>query len=263
MSVTTKVKPLHALLSTRPSRCILVSIVAASTILFACAQGSFDDVTAGVDQGIDGSSPPPAPTQDAGRPVRPDSGMVAMDSDATTVTPNPKDSGTVVVTPDAGVVIGTACTTLLINEFQTSGASAADEFVELYNPGASCSFTGWKLIYRSATGVSDVKFFEGSITIPAGGYAVLASSTFVGTKAGVLSGGMAAASGQLQLRDPSNTVTDSLGYGSTTGAFVRGQSAPTPVSGKSIARSPNGATTLNNKTDFKVAMMPSPNLPNP
>jgi Lamin Tail Domain len=230
--------------SARPILRILVSTVAASTALLACAQGAFDDGgTAGIDQGDDAAvAPLPTTTKDAGRSAKPDADVVSMDSDASVV----------------------ACTTLLINEFQTSGASAADEFVELYNPGASCSFAGWKLIYRSATGVSDVKFFEGAITMPAGGYAVLASATFVGTKAGVLSGGgMAATSGQLQLRDPSSAVADSLGYGATTGAFVRGQSAPVPVSGKSIARSPNGATTLNNKTDFKVATAPSPNLPNP
>jgi Lamin Tail Domain len=240
---------------------ILVSAASASTMILACAQGAFDDGTAGIEQNED-AAVAPLPTKDAGRPAKPDAEVVSNDSDASVVViPAPKDGGT--TTPDTGIVTGTVCTTLLINEFQTSGASAADEFIELYNPGASCSFAGWKLIYRSFNGVSDVKFFEGSITVPAAGYVVLASSTFGGTKAGVLSGGMAADKGQLQLRDPSNAVADSLGYGATTGAFVRVLSAPTPVPGQSIARSPNGATTLNNRTDFKVATAPSPNLPNP
>src|SRR4051812_4177803 len=66
------------------------------------------------------------------------------------------------VSPDgAGVEAGDAATrvcTVKINEVQTGGATALDEFVELYNtcPDRPLDLTGWKLVYRSDTGTTDV-----------------------------------------------------------------------------------------------------------
>ncbi|MFO0664414.1 MAG: lamin tail domain-containing protein [Polyangiaceae bacterium] len=189
---------------------------------------------------------------DAGKP---DTGFVKdSGSDA-------KDAAKDVVTVDAS---GPTCTTLSINEIQTAGTTASDEFVELFNPGASaCNVVGWKLIYRSAAGASDVTMFSGgTFSIPAGGFAVLGGADFVGTKAGALMSGLAAAGGQLQLRDAANAVFSSLGYGTANGAFVRGTPAPAPGASESIGRIVDGQDTQDNFADFFVSTAPTPGAAN-
>jgi hypothetical protein len=49
----------------------------------------------------------------------------------------------------------------------------------------------------------------------------------------------------------------------TTKTFAEGTSAVSPASGGSIGRSPNGADSNNNKTDFKAYGTPSPGIANP
>jgi hypothetical protein len=190
-----------------------------------------------------------APTRDAG-PGKP--------SDATAADAAPsfaKDAGS------DGPLALAACTTLFINEVQVAGSSASDELVELYNPGAACTFAGWKLVYRAATGTSDGVMFQGAVTLAAGGFAVIGGSGFAGPKAGTIVGGLAAAGGQLQLRDGADVVKDSMGYGNASGAFVRGTAAPAPPAGSSVARTPDGASTGDNAADFTI-VTPTPGASN-
>jgi hypothetical protein len=212
----------------------------------ACARGSFDEPTT-VELG-DAST------------VDPDTG-VRPRRDAS---PTPEDGGgpDVVDIPDSTPSNGT-CVGLLINEVQSDGPTSQTEFVEIYNPGAACSFNGWKLVYRSASGMSDTEMFYGSLQFATQGYAVLAGMDFSGVKNGPLKSGLAKDAGQLQLRDPSGQPSDSVGYGAAMGAFVQGAAAPTPPAGKSIGRSPNGVTTRNNSNDFKVLAAPTPGAANP
>ena len=88
----------------------------------------------------------------------------------------PKDAGKDVTKPqtqeDSGPNPGTdsggpSCKgKVVVNELMTAGASAADEFVEIYNT-ATCaiSLAGWKLSYRAASGNLSV---GGLYTFPAG-----------------------------------------------------------------------------------------------
>lgn len=195
-------------------------------------------------------------TRDAAAPVKRDAGAEKPADASTDAAPAfTKDAAV-----DAPVAIA-ACTTLFINELQVAGGSASDEFVEVYNPGAACSFSGWKLVYRAATGTSDGVMFQGSFTLAAGGFAVLGGTGFAGPKAGTLSGGLAAAGGQVQLRDGADAAKDSMGYGTASGAFVRGSAAPAPPAGSSIARTPDGASSGDNAADFAV-VTPTPGASN-
>jgi hypothetical protein len=232
---------------------VIVHVVL-SVGLIACAHGTFEEgVGAEQRDTTQDSGSPPIDAGGRGRPSPNDSsssgGMTNVGADAA------DDAQSMTATP--------RCVGLLINEVQTAGTSAGAEFVEIYNPGPDCSFLGWKLIYRSGTGTTDVVLFSTAIMLNKQGYAVLGGSSYSGTKAGVLTGGLAADKGQLQLRDPGALVSDSMGYGATTGAFVRGTAAPVPPASKSIGRSPNGVTTMNNVGDFKVLIAPSPGAANP
>jgi Lamin Tail Domain/Collagen triple helix repeat (20 copies) len=81
-------------------------------------------------------------------------------------------NGTVTLTYDASAHAVFTCTpttsdgTVRVNEFSTgTTASATDEFVELVNAGAGpADIGGYKLVYRSGAGTSDVAL----ATIPAG-----------------------------------------------------------------------------------------------
>src|SRR5438552_265844 len=81
-------------------------------------------------------------------------------------------NGTVTLTYDASAHAVFTCTatasdgTVRVNEFSTgTTASATDEFVELFNAGtSSADIGGYKLVYRSGAGASDVAL----ATIPAG-----------------------------------------------------------------------------------------------
>lgn len=151
-----------------------------------------------------------------------------------------------------------------INEVQTAGAAgAADEFVELYNPGPSAvDFTGWRLVYRSAAGANDVVLVHLAGTLPSGKFAVCAGKSFVGPADARFADGLAAAGGGLALIDPVGAPRDSLGWGTAQNQYVRGLAAPAPAASQSIARHPDGADRADNSADFTVGV-PSPGASNP
>jgi hypothetical protein len=215
--------------------------VALSTLVVACARGT-DNVT--LDEGgiVD---------EDAARDVN--------------VVPVPRDSSTdadgTVLPPDDSSTGG--CTMkVVINELKTDGTTANDEMVELYNPSACAVPLGnWELKYESAAGGAGSaghKFLTGD-SIPSMGYLVLTPGGSTNWTAG-----MAAGSGQVGLLDDKGKLVDGVAYGTVTGGDYREKTAATaPASGGSIGRSPNGADTDNNKTDFKTYPAPSPGAPNP
>ena len=138
---------------------------------------------------------------------------------------------------------------------------ATDEFVELYNPSACAADLGnWVLKYESSaggTGAAGHTFMAGD-SIPSMGYLVLTPASNNWTT------GMAAASGQVGLLDGTGKLVDGVAYGTVTGGDYREKTAATgPASGGSIGRSPNGADSDNNKTDFKTYPAPSPGAANP
>ena len=161
---------------------------------------------------------------------------------------------------------------LKINEFMTgSTGSAADEFVEIVNVGtASADLSGFKLVYRSATGTSDVNLatVPSGTTLAAGAYYLFGGSAYAGSQPPdqTYSTGLASTGGGVALRDSSGAIVDSVGYGTAVNAFVEGAPAPAPPSvappGNSDVRLPDGHDTTDNSTDFTVTTTPTPKASN-
>ena len=161
---------------------------------------------------------------------------------------------------------------LRVNEFMTgTTGSAADEFVEIVNVGtAAADLSGYKLVYRSASGTSDVGLatIPSGTTLTAGGFYLFGGSAYAGSPPPdqSFSTGLASTGGGLALRDASGTIVDSLGYGNAVNAFVRGAPAPAPPAaappGNSDVRLPDGHDSGDNSADFTVSTTPTPRSAN-
>lgn len=170
----------------------------------------------------------------------------------------------------------------VINEVQTFGTTAADEFVEIANPCPDAiDLFGWRIAYRSRSNVapvttsdfSTVYAFTTSTPLEAGKWFVVGGIDFVGPKDAIESsasskGMLASTGGQIALRDPSGAIVDGVFYGAlpATGkpAFLEGGPTNAPERGASIYRHPDGADTNDNATDFSDAIKtPTPDAPNP
>jgi len=191
-------------------------------------------------------------------------------------------AGTVSVSYDASAHVVLTCVAggggggtvvLKVNEFMTgTTGAAANEFVEVANVGtATADVSGFRLVYRSATGTSDVALgtFPAGTTIPAGGYYLFGGSGYAGAPAAdqSFSFGLASTGGGLGLRDADGALVDSVGYGTgTTNAFVEANPAAAPPTvaapGTSSARLPNGRDTNDNSADFGSATPPTPKASN-
>jgi hypothetical protein len=195
-------------------------------------------------------------------------------------TPCHAGTGTLSITYGSDGAAAISCVTgggggsavLRLNEFMTgTTGSAADEFVEIVNVGtASADLSGYKLVYRSASGTSDVSLatIPSGTTLAAGGFHLFGGSAYAGSPPPdqSFSTGLASTGGGLALRDASGTVVDSLGYGNAVNAFVRGAPAQAPPAeappGNSDIRLPDGHDTGNNSADFTVSTTPTPRSAN-
>ena len=124
-----------------------------------------------------------------------------------------------------------------------------------------------------ATGDDTTKSFPAMALLKAGKYYTVCTTVFAANALGAAcdatygtTGIMASAGGAIGLRDGAGKLIDSVGYGTATNSFVETVAAPMPVTapspGNSIARSPNGADTNNNKTDFKTTTKDTPGAAN-
>jgi Lamin Tail Domain/Collagen triple helix repeat (20 copies) len=227
-------------------------------------------------QGPAGPDGPAGPTGPAGPqgPVGPQGpqgpGLASLDDLAGL--PCNGGSGTVALSYDPGGTAQIACTSsgsgggsegapdLVVNELSTgTTVSAGDEFVELLNAGTGpVDLSGYKLVYRSAAGSSDVTLatVPDGVTLAAGAYYLFGGSAYAGagTPDQSFSSGLAGTGGGVGLRDAGGTLVDSVGWGTATNAFV--ESAPvaappaTDPPGTSAARTPDGADSDDNATDF-------------
>jgi Lamin Tail Domain len=145
-----------------------------------------------------------------------------------------------------------------VNEFSTGVEGAlTDEFVEIFNPGTEpADLSGYKLVYRSAAGTSDVVLLtvaNGTALAP-GAFLFFGGSGYAGTAHQSFSGSLASGGGGVGIRDATGLLLDSVGWGTATNAFVEGSAAaaPTvaPAPGKSGARHPDGADANDNAVDF-------------
>ena len=192
-------------------------------------------------------------------------------------TPCHGGAGTLSISYGSDGAAGISCVTggsavLRLNEFMTgTTGSAADEFVEIVNVGtAAADLSGYRLVYRSASGTSDVGLatIPSGTTLPAGGFYLFGGSAYAGTPPPdqSFSTGLASTGGGLALRDASGTIVDSLGYGNAVNAFVRGAPAPAPPAaappGNSDVRLPDGHDSGDNSADFTVSTTPTPRSAN-
>ena len=152
--------------------------------------------------------------------------------------------------------------TILINEFSVGIEGAlGDEFVEIVNTGtAAADLSGWKLVYRSGAGTSDVSLgtLVDGTTLAPGAFFLFGGSAYSGAHPAdkSFSAGLASAAGGVAIKDADGNVVDSVGWGDATNAFVEGTAAaaPTiaPAPGKSDARHPDGHDTNVNSADFAI-----------
>ena len=227
-------------------------------------------------RGPTGAKGPTGATGAAGPP-----GPALASIDQLNGTPCHNGAGTLSITYGSDGTAAISCATgggggsavLRIDEFMTgTTGSAADEFVELVNVGsAAADLSGYKLVYRSASGTSDVSLatIPSGTSIPAGGYYLFGGSAYAGAPAAdqSFSTGIAATGGGLGLRNADGTLVDSVGYGSaTTNAFVEGTPTAAPATtaspGTSAARLPNGHDSNDNSADFGAASPPTPKASN-
>jgi len=162
---------------------------------------------------------------------------------------------------------GARACTVKINELQTGGATALDEFVELYNtcPDLALDLTGYTLVYRSSAGTTDFVrvSFTGGGFLAGKPYFVCANSGYAGAADARYADGLADSGGGLALRDAKGAIVDSLGWGDASNAFVEEEAATAPPAGQSIARVPDGHDTGDNAADFVVrAPATTPGAPN-
>ena len=162
--------------------------------------------------------------------------------------------------------------TVRVNEFSTgTSASATDEFVELFNAGASSAdLGGYRLVYRSGAGTSDVALAAipaGTMLAP-GAFYLFGGSGYAGARpAGqTFSAALAATAGGIGLRDAGGKLVDSVGYGTATNVFVETHTAAAPATtappGSSDIRLPDGHDTDDNSADFTATAAPTPGAPN-
>ncbi len=164
---------------------------------------------------------------------------------------------------------------VVINEFQVGGSSAADEFVELLNTtNRTIEIGGWQLEYRGPTGNTVViAYFSYGTIIHPGRTLLIANNLFTGGVVGDMiftTGGSAGAfdatGGGFRLITDAGTgsTIDMVGYGTATNPFVEGARAAAPGTSQSSTRT-GGVDTDNNATDFTVtnAVTPTNSSGNP
>ena len=160
-----------------------------------------------------------------------------------------------------------------INEFSVGIEGAlGDEFVEIANTGtAAADLSGWKLVYRSGAGTSDVSLGTGTLAdgtmLAPGAFFLFGGSSYSGAHPAdkSFSAGLASAAGGVAIKDADGNIVDSVGWGDATNAFVEGATAAAPpiapAPGKSDARHPNGHDTNVNSADFTIGD-PTPGISN-
>ncbi|MGI8606853.1 MAG: lamin tail domain-containing protein [Gaiellaceae bacterium] len=162
---------------------------------------------------------------------------------------------------------------LTVNEFSTGVTGAlGDEFVEIANAGdAAADVGGFKLVYRSASGTSDVTLatIPAGTTIPAGGFYLLGGNAYAGGHAADQSFGfgLSSTAGGVGLRNTEGALVDSVGYGDgTANALVEGSPAGAPpitdAPGSSAGRNGASGDTNSNAADFSVTTAPTPGASN-
>lgn len=159
---------------------------------------------------------------------------------------------------DAGVVPPTnTIAALIISEIQISGASANDEFVELYNPSdVAISLTDWSLKRKSSSGTEYSLMaksrLEGKTISPHGYFLLVNEEGYAGSvpaDAQWAKSNTIANNNTVILYAPDGAVMDKVGFGEAQD--FEGTAASNPEAGKSLARQGTADSNDNGK-DFKM-----------
>ena len=161
-----------------------------------------------------------------------------------------------------------ASTGLVLAEAVTGGASASDEYVEIYNAGASpIDLGGCELVYVTASGATTTRkaAFSSPVPLAPGAHLLVANSAGVyGPLAdATYTGGLASDGGSLALRHVGGEVIDAVSWGTASNSFVEGAVAPAPPAQSSLERRPGGTSgnwldTNSNASDWVVRSNPVP-----
>lgn len=157
---------------------------------------------------------------------------------------------------------------LLVGEVVTGGASASDEFVEVYN-AASTTFdlVGLELVYASSSGATVTRKQQWSTSLPVGpGRHVLIANgagIYAGRADGSWSAGISSTGGSMVLRVIGGAVLDALSWGDAASGFREGAPGAAPPAGSSLERLPGGALgnardTGDNASDSWIQPQPVP-----
>ena len=158
---------------------------------------------------------------------------------------------------------------LLISELQTGGASASDEFVELYNPTeVALPLEGLELVYVTASGSTVTRKAAWELGAPGvepGRHLLVANEAGIHAAIGDLTyaSGVAATGGAWALRiQGASTAIDAVGWGAAS-AWLESRPATAPGVGASVERLPGGALGStqdndDNLVDFAIRDLPDP-----
>ncbi len=229
--------------------------------------------------GAQGPQGPPGPAGPQGPAGPPGAGLTSLDdldglpcdggAGTVDLTYGDADAAVLTCVPSGG---GGGEPDVSVNELMTGVTGAAsNEFVEIANTGtAAADLSGWKLVYRSAAGTSDVVLatVADGTTLPAGGHFLFGGAGYAGGPAAdqSFSASIAATGGGVGIRDAAGNLVDSVGWGTATNAFVEGTVAAAPPAteapGTSTGRVPDGDDTNDNAADFTLDNSPTPKAAN-
>ncbi len=154
---------------------------------------------------------------------------------------------------------------VVISQIKISGATANDEFVELFNASETpVNLAGWRLSRKSASATSSAQNLVASLsgTIAAKSYFLIAhpsstASAIADRVYSASSSGIAADNTVLLYSDSGATIVDKVGFGAAqdveTSAF-----STNPSAGQSIRRMPCELDSDNNSVDFHLLTVANP-----
>jgi hypothetical protein len=171
-------------------------------------------------------------------------------------------------TMDGGATLASAGQ-VVVSEVMTGGASASDEFVELYNPSAvPTSLDGLELVYVTGSGATVTRkaLWATGAEIGPGGHVLVANEAgmFAGIADVTYANGLAATGGSMAVRIVGATsALDAVGWGTASSAWLEGAPAPAPPAGSTLERLPggelgSGQDSDQNHVDFVVRPSPDP-----
>ncbi len=159
---------------------------------------------------------------------------------------------------------------LVVSEVMTGGATASDEFIELYNPTEVLQpLEGLEVVYVTSTGATVTRkaaWAAGAAGMPPGAHLLIANSTgiFGGLADVTYTSGLAATGGSVALRIQGEPAAiDAVGWGTAASTWLEMRPAPAPPAGSSLERLPGGSAGStqdadDNLVDFVIQPIPDP-----